>query len=58
MSGNIHGLSWFPNIPDKFVTWGGQAINLYEVRNKTETEVNSEYRCQLKLKAAPLIMFP
>ncbi|XP_023292874.2 GATOR complex protein MIOS [Lucilia cuprina] len=38
MSGNVHGLSWFPNIPDKFVTWG-QDINLYEVRNKGEADV-------------------
>ncbi|XP_034474659.1 GATOR complex protein MIOS [Drosophila innubila] len=36
MSGNIHGISWFPNFPDKFVSWG-QEINLYEVRsNKDE----------------------
>ncbi|XP_013115643.2 GATOR complex protein MIOS [Stomoxys calcitrans] len=39
MSGNIHGLSWFPNIPDKFVTWG-QEINLYEVR-KGETDIKA-----------------
>lgn len=35
MSGNIHGISWFPNFPDKFVSWG-QEISLYEVRNKDE----------------------
>ncbi|XP_011214207.1 GATOR complex protein MIOS [Bactrocera dorsalis] len=29
MSGTIHGLSWFPQFPDKFVTWG-QEIKLYE----------------------------
>lgn len=41
MSGNIHGLSWFPNIPDKFVTWG-KAVSLYEVRSKSETDVKSK----------------
>ncbi|XP_030384067.1 GATOR complex protein MIOS [Scaptodrosophila lebanonensis] len=35
MSGNIHGLSWFPNVPDKFVSWG-QEINLYEIRTKDD----------------------
>ncbi|EDW64474.1 GATOR2 complex protein MIOS [Drosophila virilis] len=35
MSGNIHGISWFPNFPDKFVSWG-QEINLYEVRSKDD----------------------
>ncbi|XP_005181479.1 GATOR complex protein MIOS [Musca domestica] len=40
--GNIHGLSWFPNIPDKFVTWGGQEIKLYVVgRNKVESEASA-----------------
>lgn len=41
---NIHGLSWFPNIPDKFVTWGGQEINLYEVR-KGETDAKCKLEC-------------
>ncbi|XP_020805972.1 WD repeat-containing protein mio [Drosophila serrata] len=35
MSGNLHGLSWFPHFPDKFVSWG-QEIHLYEVRNKDD----------------------
>ncbi|XP_036344690.1 GATOR complex protein MIOS-like [Rhagoletis pomonella] len=29
MSATIHGLSWFPQFPDKLVTWG-QEIKLYE----------------------------
>ncbi|ALC40299.1 mio [Drosophila busckii] len=37
MSGNIHGISWFPNFPNKFVSWG-QEINLYEVRSKNKDE--------------------
>ncbi|EDW75817.2 uncharacterized protein Dwil_GK15144 [Drosophila willistoni] len=35
MSGIIHGLSWFPNFPDRFVSWG-QEINLYEVRSSKD----------------------
>ncbi|KAH8255505.1 hypothetical protein KR038_004766 [Drosophila bunnanda] len=35
MSGNLHGLSWFPHFPDKFVSWG-QEIHLYEVRSKDD----------------------
>ncbi|XP_017075832.2 LOW QUALITY PROTEIN: GATOR complex protein MIOS [Drosophila eugracilis] len=35
MSGNTHGLSWFPHFPDKFVSWG-QEIHLYEVRRKDD----------------------
>lgn len=41
MSGNIHGISWFPNFPDKFVSWG-QEINLYEVRNKDDVLVGGQ----------------
>lgn len=37
MSANIHGLFWFPNLPDKFVLWG-QEITLYEVRNRTDRQ--------------------
>ena len=40
---NVHGLNWFPNIPDKFVTWG-QDISLYEVRSKGETDVKSKWK--------------
>lgn len=40
MSGNIHGISWFPNFPDKFVSWG-QEINLYEVRSKEDSTQKS-----------------
>lgn len=41
MSGNIHGISWFPNFPDKFVSWG-QEINLYEVRGKDDVLVGGQ----------------
>ncbi|EDV99338.1 GATOR complex protein MIOS [Drosophila grimshawi] len=40
MSGNIHGISWFPNFPDKFVSWG-QEISLYEVRTKDDPSQKS-----------------
>ncbi|XP_002014889.2 GATOR complex protein MIOS [Drosophila persimilis] len=40
MSGNIHGLSWFPNFHDKFVSWG-QEINLYELRSKDDAPQKS-----------------
>lgn len=53
MSGNIHGLSWFPNIPDKFVTWG-QDINLYEVRNKGETDVKRKIPLSLDKQSVSL----
>lgn len=41
MNGNIHGLCWFPNIPDKFVIWG-QEINLYEVHARTDHSPTSD----------------
>ncbi|KAM8717529.1 hypothetical protein ACLKA7_004254 [Drosophila subpalustris] len=43
MSGNIHGISWFPNFPDKFVSWG-QEINLYEVRSNNKDEIVQKSR--------------
>ncbi|XP_062143196.1 GATOR2 complex protein MIOS [Drosophila sulfurigaster albostrigata] len=46
MSGNIHGISWFPNFPDKFVSWG-QEINLYEVRSKEEIQQPQQQKSRL-----------
>lgn len=50
MSGNIHGISWFPNFPDKFVSWG-QEINLYEVRNKDDVGVQQQQQQQHQQKS-------
>lgn len=54
MSGNIHGISWFPNFPDKFVSWG-QEINLYEVRNKDELGVQQQLQQHQQKSRLPYI---
>ncbi|XP_037961202.1 GATOR complex protein MIOS [Teleopsis dalmanni] len=40
MSGNIHGIGWFPNFSTKFVAWG-QEIGLYEVCGKENASSRS-----------------
>ncbi|XP_055851690.1 GATOR complex protein MIOS isoform X1 [Episyrphus balteatus] len=49
MNGIIHGLSWFPNADEKFVTWG-QDISLYKVIPKNDNEPLRNRDLQLSSK--------
>lgn len=47
MSGKIHGISYFPNCPQKLVTWG-KDVALYEVKTrKNKSEETEENKSKL-----------